>query len=101
MITLQIIIVCMGIISISATTHSEPNNRQHDSPTSDLLAKFHQHDYKLEFERVELVSCNKEHFKKFDIVTYKYNRTTPVVNATWLLRNDFHGHDVRSLFFLS
>ncbi|KAF2905353.1 hypothetical protein ILUMI_00823 [Ignelater luminosus] len=45
---------------------------------------FKQHDYKLEFERIELVSFNKQYVRRFDVVTFKYNRTSAVINATWI-----------------
>ncbi|KAF2893346.1 hypothetical protein ILUMI_12828 [Ignelater luminosus] len=49
----------------------------------DFLKKFHQNDYKLEFERVQIIHFKKQYMKKCEAVTFKYNRTTAVINMTW------------------
>lgn len=52
----------------------------------------------MEFERVEIAYFNKQHLKRLEAVTFKYNRTTAdaVVNATWLFNTDVgYNYDVR------
>ncbi|KAF2903384.1 hypothetical protein ILUMI_02802 [Ignelater luminosus] len=95
MITLlQVIVVCMGVITTTAAARPAPDNHQDAGLVSDILTKFHQNDYKLKFERTELVRFNKQYLKKLEVVTYKYNRTSPVVNITWLFRIDVNDYDV-------
>lgn len=48
-----------------------------------------------------MVRFNKQFVRRFDIVTYKYNRTTAVVNATWINAIDIEDNmDVRSFYNL-
>ncbi|KAF2891819.1 hypothetical protein ILUMI_14354, partial [Ignelater luminosus] len=53
---------------------------------------FHQNDYKLNFERIDLVYFRKQYLQHFNIVTFKYNRTSAVINATWTFHVDV-GYD--------
>ncbi|KAF2885076.1 hypothetical protein ILUMI_21079 [Ignelater luminosus] len=88
MIILKLLVVCVGVLSTSASGPHTPNNGKHSIETGDLLSKFHQNDYKVKFERVELISYKKEYLKHFRIVTFKYNRTCAVINVTWTFAID-------------
>ncbi|KAF2897248.1 hypothetical protein ILUMI_08921 [Ignelater luminosus] len=93
MIVFKVFAAYMGVIATSAVAHPAPNNHQDAGLVSDILTKFHQNDYKLKFERVELVRFNKQYLKKLEVVTYKYNRTSPVVNVTWMYGTDLPDYD--------
>ncbi|KAF2894313.1 hypothetical protein ILUMI_11861, partial [Ignelater luminosus] len=57
---------------------------------------FHQSDYNVSFERVEIVNFNKQYMKRLEAVTFKYNRTCAVVNATWILNINF-GYNLNTI----
>ncbi|KAF2903223.1 hypothetical protein ILUMI_02964 [Ignelater luminosus] len=57
------------------------------SVAADLL--FQQNDYELTFERIELEEFDKGFLKDARIVTSKYNRTTPAMNASFTYLQNF------------
>ncbi|KAF2890685.1 hypothetical protein ILUMI_15488 [Ignelater luminosus] len=91
MLIFKYVVFCTSIF-FTGTRTSWALNKHSDAQTSDLIRKFHQNDYKMEFERLEVVDFNKQHMKRLEIVTFKYNCTCTVINATWMFNTDV-GYD--------
>ncbi|KAF2894133.1 hypothetical protein ILUMI_12041 [Ignelater luminosus] len=49
---------------------------------------FHQNDYSIVFERVEMYSYNRDYAKYAKVVTFKFNRTQTAYNASFELLKD-------------
>ncbi|KAF2884918.1 hypothetical protein ILUMI_21252 [Ignelater luminosus] len=54
----------------------------------ELMDKFKQSDYNLSFERMERIRFSKQYMQYFEVVTFKYNRTSAVSNLTWSFKID-------------
>lgn len=48
-----------------------------------FIIQYEQNDYRIDFERLEVVTFNKKYVNYAKITTFKYNRTQPAVNATF------------------
>lgn len=58
----------------------------------DHFYQFQQTDYKIEFTRLERTWYDKGTFKKFEAVTFKYNRTFAVANLTFQFKVQLDKH---------
>ncbi|KAF2894312.1 hypothetical protein ILUMI_11860, partial [Ignelater luminosus] len=85
MIIQKFVVFCGSFLFINAVSPQEQNSKTSGTDASALIEKFHQSDYNVTFERVEIVNFNKRYMKRLEAVTFKYNRTCAVVNATWML----------------
>lgn len=56
--------------------------------------QFIQNDYKINFERAEIVRYNKDYVYFFKISTFKYNRTCTAFNFTYKYKTDFDKYDI-------